>query len=100
MVDWSLDRLVRWVGVLVLARDPSNVAAWERNNLLGLATDVSQLGSVERTTLQVKAVERDRSALIELAAFEGRNKLKLIDSHLKLASGALSESVQEGFRMQ
>ena len=99
VVDGRFDGLLDGVGVCLLLRDPRNVTNWQVKDLLLLTLDVGKPDAVKGATLQVETLELNRT-LAEFTVLERRNKLQLVDSDLLLASGSLSESVKEGFRVQ
>ena len=99
VVDRRFNGLLNGVGVCLLLRDPRNVANWQAKDLLLLTLDVGKPDAVKGATLQVETLELNR-ALAEFTVLERRNKLQLVDSNLLLASGSLSESVKECFRVQ
>ena len=96
VVDGRFNGLLNGVGILLLLRDPRDVAHGQVKDLLLLTVDVSQLHTVEGATLQVETLELDR-ALAQLTVLERRDELQLVNSDLLLAGGPLSESVEEGF---
>ena len=80
--------------------DPSEGARWQRDDLRGLTTNLTDPGLLKGATLQEESLNLNRSIGIHFARLEATDKLQLVNGHLVEAGRLLAEGIEERLRVE